>query len=131
VMKLKKIKHLFALFFALACSFVIPFSSANAGAGEWDYLGHSGWVSRTTSIVESGGGNFMFCVEGYNNDTLYHLYEYDPDNADDYVGFFDAELDPDKCTSAWNIDNFVDGTNDKAEFYVKANDGNFKVHWYD
>lgn len=47
----------------------------------------------------------------------YHLYEYDPcDGNDDYVGY--ADIMNGECKTFTNIGKFVDGDNNKAEFYV-------------
>jgi hypothetical protein len=106
--------------FALICALVIPFSSVFAGAGEWDYLGlYPIPVGHyATKTVKSGGGDFKVCVVyAANNQTFtYELYEDDSyPNPDDYVG--KATLSEGQC-KVFNVRDYVDGSNDKAELYL-------------
>jgi hypothetical protein len=58
------------------------------------------------------------------------LYEYDPDNADDRVGY--VYLYSGACGAFRNIGGFVDGDNKRAEFYVyKDFGGTATVSFYD
>ncbi|MGM0884594.1 MAG: hypothetical protein ACQEXQ_26600 [Bacillota bacterium] len=139
-----KLKRICTLFISIIC--VIPFSSANAasedtvapttvnaeitpmGAGEWDYLGSSTFVN-SSAIAKSSGGDFLVCLES-GPSGYYNLYEYDPDNADDKVGY--VYLYPGACGAFRSIGGFVDGDNQRAEFYVyKAWGGTATVSFYD
>lgn len=121
-------------FFAtLALSFIAltsTFSSASAGAGEWDNMGtyalhntSQSYIKQTLpSLVKSSGGDFKACVKIKNPEDYYimvKLYEYDPANADENVG---SGLigKTGGCKTFSNIGKYVDGTNKKAEFYVKV-----------
>nr|MBC9205098.1 hypothetical protein [Paenibacillus sp. PL91] len=140
-----KLKMISTLFLALIC--VIPFSSANAAsepAGDeastipfstvsaassgWDYLGSSTFT-YSSAIAKSTGGDFLVCLasgpSGY-----YNLYEDDPDNPDDRVGY--VYLYAGACGAFRSIGGFVDGDNKRAEFYVyKAFGGTATVDFYD
>jgi hypothetical protein len=96
------------------------------GAGEWDYLGSDDftWQSRN---FESGGGDFMICLSSDSPHGDYQLWEEDPFNSDDPVRLNDGllnhlifpdDFDSSGCYAFRGISNYVDGANDKAEFYV-------------
>ncbi|WP_052850167.1 hypothetical protein [Streptomyces avicenniae] len=97
-----------------------------AAPGEWDYLGSRNfWWSSAgghyrTDHVNSGGGDFQICVAASSNTRQgYVLREYDPDSADEYVGptIFLASGD---CVVYRGIGGYVDGTNNRAEFYFST-----------
>ncbi|NYI03697.1 hypothetical protein [Allostreptomyces psammosilenae] len=50
----------------------------------------------------------------------FELWEYDAENADEYVGY--ATLSNDGCIIWEGISAWVDGGNDRAEFYLLTND---------
>ncbi|MGA8941920.1 MAG: hypothetical protein WB502_04280 [Thermoactinomyces sp.] len=122
---------------SLMCMLMLPFSTVSAsdegqagsvvsyldvlpmGPGEWDYVGSSAFVSYS-AYAQSGGGDFMFCLNS-GPSTYYYMYEYDPDNADEYVGY--VYLRAGQCGVFRDIGKFVDGNNKKAEFYVAKNVG--------
>ncbi len=127
---------MFVLTFLLV--FSVPLSTALAadgenvispmGAGEWDYLGSSTFVT-TSAQAKSAGGDFLICLES-GPSGYYNLYEYDPDNADDRVGY--VYLYPGACGAFRSIGGFVDGDNKRAEFYVyKAFGGTATISFYD
>lgn len=64
--------------------------------------------------MESTGGYLQFCVTAGSLST-YKLYEYDPNDADEYVG--EVSLTPGGCASMY-VDPYVDGDNRRAELYV-------------
>jgi hypothetical protein len=123
-MRLKKISHLFVLFLALTCAFVFP--SGKIHAGTWDYLGQ--YDMKT--YVYSTGGDFMACTSHRETITL---REYDPDNADDIVNSQYPVWNPTYggwCSIWRGISNYVDGSNDRAEFYVTGYQSTW-VKYYD
>jgi hypothetical protein len=109
----------------------------------WQYIGYDfleirnnlKWKSKGTenTIAYSGGGDFGVrvstylvapnSVQGYRPLIEFQLMEYDPQNSDDPVGSANGYLgNPYGVTYdiVWRgIGKYVDGTNDKAEFYVK------------
>lgn len=110
-------KKIIAVLLGLSFSFAIPFSSVFAGPGEWDNLGTYTYI-YSSKPVHSGGGDFRVCLSSsVNFSTTLHLYEDDPgDNADEYVGA--NYFSPGECYTFSSIGKYVDGTNNKAEFYV-------------
>lgn len=87
-------------------------------------------TSANKVIAYSGGGDFGLRVYPYGAPLSikgdyalinYQLFEYDPQNSDDYVGsgsFIGNAFS--KYDIVWRgIGDYVDGTNGKAEFYVK------------
>ncbi|MBA4602841.1 hypothetical protein [Thermoactinomyces mirandus] len=133
-----KLKKLSIAILVWICVLMLPFSTGLAsnegmaetvvfaptgilpmGPGEWDYVGSSTFVS-SSAYARSGGGDFMFCLNP-GPSTYYYLYEYDPDNADEYVGY--VYLKAGQCGVFRNIGKYVDGKNKKAEFYVAKNVG--------
>ncbi|MCW1929523.1 hypothetical protein [Bhargavaea beijingensis] len=123
-----KVKGLFA---ALAVSLIIP-ASVSASSG-WDYVGSSNFT-KSSIIIYSTGGDFKACQTSGKGGYV-ALWENDPNNADDAVeGFMSPGryLEPGRC-AVWDVRNFVDGSNKKAELYlVKSSDGNrIYVDFYD
>lgn len=133
-----KLKQISIAILSLMCVLIIPFSTVSAsdegqvasvvsdptdilplGAGEWDYVGSSTFVS-SSAYARSGGGDFMVCLNS-GPTTYYYLYEYDPDNADEYVGY--VYLRAGQCGVFRSIGDYVDGDNKRAEFYVAKNSG--------
>lgn len=128
-------------FLTLTLALTIPFSSVNAGAGEWDYKGYSytstlygyatgwpyyGYAVYNSGYVNSGGGDFKVYASksGY-----YTLTEYDPTNADDIVStkWINAG-----GYAVWNdLNGYRDGDNNTAEFFVYSNVKDAKVTFYD
>ncbi|MBM7554563.1 hypothetical protein [Thalassobacillus pellis] len=122
---------------ALACALILPISSADAaGNGSWDYVTTEPFELKdgylwVTKKVSSTGGDFMI-KSNCNFYTEVQLWEYDPGSENDDLvdtrsfGYGDEEIFRD-------INSFVDGSNDKAEFFVVRyddyNDG--KVKFYD
>ncbi|TCW41679.1 hypothetical protein EDC32_1011346 [Laceyella sacchari] len=128
---------------ALACALIIPFTTASAsevgqkglvvpkstvlsgngastyGPGEWDYVGSSTFT-YSSAYAYSGGGDFMVCLAS-GPSTTYYLYEYDPNNADEFVGY--VYLSAGQCGVFRGIGGYVDGDNKKAEFYVEKDVG--------
>jgi len=103
------------------------------GAGTWDYVGQRRFTVSFSEPIYSGGGDFMVKL-GYMDfsSNTYHLYEYDPNNSDDFVGKYTFST----TNKEWilrDIGNFVDGDNGKAEFYLVSTrtDGSSYFVFYD
>ncbi|AEI41011.1 hypothetical protein [Paenibacillus mucilaginosus] len=139
-------KKIRTLSLALACVLALPYGSAMAaesaaiptveksqaapaGAGEWDYVGSSTFT-YSSAVAKSAGGDFLVCLES-GPSGYYNLYEDDPDgNADERVGY--VYLYAGACGAFRSIGGFVDGDNNRAEFYVyKAFGGTATVSFYD
>ncbi|MBM7554579.1 hypothetical protein [Thalassobacillus pellis] len=94
-----------------------------AGNGQWDtkgtynlyYRSAYGWWD--TANVKSTGGGFRIKGALYNVD--YELWEYDPGPGnDDLIGHhYQVTWDP---YGVFNVNRFVDGSNNRAELYVKT-----------
>ncbi|MGP4111498.1 hypothetical protein ACTWP5_11335 [Streptomyces sp. 4N509B] len=104
-----------------------------AGPGEWDLVAESGFVQTSgysiTKQALSAGGDFLFCVtEGGHH----RLREADT-NGDDFVDTsFRSYLQPGGCELYENIGSYVDGSNNRAEFYVeRIETGGGTVSFYD
>jgi hypothetical protein len=123
-MKLIKISHLIVLFLALTCAIMFP--SGNVNAGTWDYLGQY----NMSTYVYSTGGDFMACTS--HRETV-HLWEHDPDNPHDHVGSRYPVWNPTYggwCSIWRGISGYVDGDNDRAEFYITGYQSTW-VKFYD
>ncbi|GAA5000238.1 hypothetical protein GCM10023317_32030 [Actinopolymorpha pittospori] len=97
------------------------------GAGEWDYLGPDDFTKQSRTF-QSGGGDFMICLDAHSQHGSYILWEEDPFNPDDQVRLndgllnlldFPRDFDSSGCYAFRGISNYVDGANDQAEFYVQ------------
>ncbi|WP_327311972.1 hypothetical protein [Streptomyces sp. NBC_01235] len=107
-----------------------------AGSG-WDYVGTSQFrdpeVDEYTDYVagprKSAGGNFLTCITtSATEESNYSLYEKDPGN-DDYVATYWGGAG---CLEWKNISRFVDGKNNRAEFYVvTGGESAVRVKFYD
>lgn len=122
-----------AVLLTIMCALVIPFSAQarTAGAGEWDKLGTYTYI-YSSNPVYSGGGDFRVCLSSKSNFSVtLHLYEDDAgDNQDDYVGA--NYFSPGECYNFNNIGKYVDGDNNKAEFFVFDYSGKYvTVTFYD
>ncbi|CAL9670982.1 hypothetical protein [Streptomyces sp. enrichment culture] len=111
---------------------------AQAGPGEWDDLGwksfykdSSEYYPYRTTAVKSSGGDFKVCINTAateDNGLLYRLMEEDP-GYDDQVGDYLTEPG---CWVFRKIGSFVDGDNNRAEFYIRTNDVSaMSVHYWD
>lgn len=131
---------------ALVVSLLVTPSSSLAytlaGAGEWDIIGSDEFTNQS-EIFESGGGAFKICLSKKSKSGYYELYEEDPYNRDDVVydngvkGLYyktaqSKDFDSKGCHVFKNINKYVDGTNNQAEFYLrKYSGGNSTVIAYD
>lgn len=104
---------------------VLAAPSATAGPGEWDFLGQYALYESSqpgvyrTLTAKSGGGDLRVCLlDGPSWTARYSLWEYDPNNADDHV--MDFYLDEGRCVVFRSIGGYVDGDNNRAEFYIRA-----------
>lgn len=105
--------------------------AGTTGAGEWDKLGTYTYTYSSPTVYSSGG-DFRVCLSGSTPFSVsLHLYEDDPgDNPDEYVG--SNYFSPGECHTFSSIGKFVDGSNNKAEFFVTDYSGKSKtVTFYD
>lgn len=132
-MSMKKLKM---SILALVVTLLVPSSTfassmETLGSGEWDYLGYD-YFRTQSKIFYSGGGDFMICLDSSSPKGYYYLFEEDPFNADDKVKsgvYFDKGSADDfynvgnlpHCHIFKDINAWVDGSNNQAEFYVKRN----------
>lgn len=110
------------------------------GAGTWDYLGSDDFTTQSRNF-ESGGGDFMICLDSASPHGHYAMFEEDPANPDDQVRTndgllngldFPGDFNSSGCYAFRGIGSYVDGTNGKAEFYVAGyNGGVATVYAYD
>ncbi|MET8472480.1 hypothetical protein ABZY90_19165 [Streptomyces sp. NPDC006422] len=104
-----------------------------AAAAGWTDLGTKGVYYQSeyrTHVVHSGGGSFKACIttSSSQKDT-YHLYEQD---AEKYDAKLVADVNSGGCWTFNNLDDYVDGDNNRAEFYIGTDDPGMKrVHYYD
>lgn len=117
---------------ALVVALLVPsaaFASSmeTLGSGEWDYIGYDYFRTQSKNFY-SGGGDFMICLDSSSPKGNYYLFEEDPYARDDKVAgvyfnggsgdnFYKVGNLP-HCHIFRDIGGFVDGTNDRAEFYV-------------
>ncbi|MFW6724072.1 hypothetical protein ACHZ98_28765 [Streptomyces sp. MAR4 CNY-716] len=123
------LRRILALPVAIAAALAVSAPSTNAaqsGAGEWDYKGVFPFVAKGTGAfpyethaVYSGGGNLKVCIKTSTTaDHYYLLTEWDPGtNIDEHVATRGSG-----CWEAIGLDRFVDGDNNRAEFYVATSD---------
>ncbi|MEU5609148.1 hypothetical protein ACI2L4_11135 [Streptomyces sparsogenes] len=119
---------------ALAVPLLAP-STASAAPG-WQHIGTSGFTYWSGGVyvsepVESGGGGFQACVFSDAGSQWYQLYEYDPSNADEPIGGRRYQVEG-GCETWDGIDAYADGDNNKAELFLRTDDGRaYKVDYYD
>lgn len=116
---------------ALVCT-----PQAFAGPGEWDYLGSSGFTESapgtySSKVVSSGGGYFKTCATSNYPGNVYALREDDPgSNPSDDIDVAYAGAEKYYCHT-WNVSQFVDGDNGKAELYLVTDQPAVKVEFWD
>ncbi|MBG9812385.1 hypothetical protein ABD68_12515 [Bacillus endophyticus] len=134
-MKSKKFKMFFMVL--LACLVIPSAASANdvvfgvedpqyAGDGSWTQVGTPSYVTLYTDGTDafsktyfSTGGDFRVCMSGVDRSTNTYrivLYEDDSTQANAVASGF---VTGNSCGIFRNLNAQVDGTNGKAEFYVK------------
>jgi hypothetical protein len=93
------------------------------GAGTWDYLTYDYINTEKSIIVNSGGGDFMFIITqpniGPGFSWMYKVYEDDGAVGDDTVGYYSLGNYSDPQAIIIDARPFVDGDNNKAEFYIE------------
>lgn len=93
------------------------------GAGEWDYITYDYINTGASKIVSSYGGDFMFLIDqpyiGPGFTWMYKVYEDDGTIGDDVVGTFTLANHGDPQSAIVNARNYIDGDNNKAEFYIQ------------
>lgn len=132
---MRRHNRLRALGIGLGTAALTTLSTTAAFAGpSYTYVGgsriaysgtHAAWVSEP---ITSTGGDFKVCVETRStSNQAYRLYEYDPSNADDFVGT--RWRTGSGCLEWHNVGDFVDGSDNRAEFYLHTADS--KAWWVD
>ncbi|MFW6724071.1 hypothetical protein ACHZ98_28760 [Streptomyces sp. MAR4 CNY-716] len=130
-----------ALPIAIAAALAVSAATAHAaqsGAGEWDYKGTYSFIAKgskywpyETNAVYSGGGSLKICFNPTpTNRDAFVLNEWDPGaNADE---FDIAPVYGSECWVVDDLDRFVDGDNNRAEFYLSTFDPNaVSVQYWD
>ncbi|MBM7554583.1 hypothetical protein [Thalassobacillus pellis] len=120
-------KKISLLLTALTLAMVIPITSAHAadptlnrGNGEWDWQGtfdlfyNDTYDYFQTVNCQSTGGSFMMEARAFDKTVMVQLWEDDP-SGDDYVG--QAKLGHGDSVY-FNIENLVDGSNNRAELFA-------------
>jgi hypothetical protein len=104
----------------LAFSFVLatPFTAfaALTYKGNYSLNYNSSRTAYVTKVISTDGGDFKICPSTLVT-KAYDLYEYDPDNADDYIDT--AWLSNGDCYTFKNLGNYEPGDN-PPEVYVKT-----------
>ncbi|MFJ2556937.1 MULTISPECIES: hypothetical protein [unclassified Streptomyces] len=92
----------------------------------WDFVGEGPFLSEGNGVYGTGwarshGNNFRTCVTtGSTTSHPFELWEYDPDNPDEYVGV--GTRAGSGCIDWLNISAWVDGSDGTAEFYLLTTD---------
>ena len=122
------------LIFLVMQSSVSASSVTPLGAGTWDTILDQNVTATSsggrTSIAYSGGGDIRICASGVNVANSVDFYVYSDngsgDSVDDYVppkrNIINAQSSSSTLVCFPKIDarSYVDGSNNKAEFYVKV-----------
>ncbi|MGG3626582.1 hypothetical protein ABES25_24065 [Bacillus gobiensis] len=141
VMKMFKPKKVIVpvimMVFSLIMTVSVPFTASAAG---WDYMGED-WFRTQSKNFYSGGGDFMICLDSSSPKGNYYLFEEDPYNPDDQVksGVYFGNSTSDDfyytesahglyCHVFRDVNAWVDGSNNQAEFYVKRYSDNGTVY---
>ncbi|MGR4851271.1 hypothetical protein ACWKT3_35640 [Streptomyces violaceus] len=119
---------------ALSMCFTQSAQAAPAGGGGWDDLGTKGVYYQSeyrTKTVRSGGGDFKACIttSATTNET-YNLYEEDAESSNAKLV---TSVDKASCWVFRDLGAYVDGGNDRAEFYIgtEGDPEMVRVHYYD
>ncbi|MDC3416669.1 hypothetical protein [Aquibacillus salsiterrae] len=95
------------------------------GAGEWDLLYEGGLYLTTDSYeeiqVSSGGGNLEICVFDMSpsNNGNFIVEEQDPSGRDFVAyGYIYPDSSGQDCVVLTDLNSYVDGDNNKAEFVI-------------
>ena len=92
-------------------------------AGKWDYITSDTIKNGNSKIVSSYGGDFQFEIFqpdiGPGFQWLYQVYEDDGKLGDDYVGKYLLKNTSKVQEITLNARGYIDGDNNKAEFYIK------------
>ncbi|MGW3718464.1 hypothetical protein ACWD8L_15250 [Streptomyces sp. NPDC005133] len=118
---------------AVGGTFLLSATPAQASSG-WDYVGTTAFPADGQDYSRSGqalstGGDVQFCIStGSSKFYDYDLWEYDPSNDDDFV----TSVSGAGCWIVRGIGGYVDGDNNRAEFYIGTYDSSaVAVKWYD
>ncbi|EWG09314.1 hypothetical protein [Cytobacillus firmus] len=92
------------------------------GAGTWDYITSDTINTSASKIVHSNGGNFRFVVDqpsiGPGFTWMYKIMEDDGAIGDDTLGTVTLSNIGTPQEIIVDARNYVDGDNNKAEFYI-------------
>src|SRR5690606_656966 len=80
--------------------------------GSWDYVGSQKFAVQSNE-VKSNGGDFKFCS---NKANTYMLYDSANNKTKALIGT--RNLKKNECAIFRNLNKYVDGSNNKAEFIV-------------
>ncbi len=114
-------KKLGVSLFLSAVTLLIPLSAAFADTLDYFHWNSSSgmYVSDTYTVT---GSYIEICADiSSTSAKTYKLYEYDPDNPDDYVG--SVTLYNGQCHTFYGMNNFHDGGNNAAELYFGTSSG--------
>ncbi|MBB3077981.1 hypothetical protein [Streptomyces violarus] len=119
---------------ALSMCFTQSALAAPAGGGSWDDLGTKNvyyFSEYRTKTVQSSGGDFKACItSSTSSNATYGLYEEDAESLNSKLV---TTVNKASCWVFRDIGAYVDGDNDRAEFYIGTGDDSemVRVHYYD
>jgi hypothetical protein len=108
--------------------------AAPAGRGSWDDLGSKNayyFSEYRTKTVQSSGGDFKACItSSTTGNATYGLYEEDAESLNSKLV---TTVNKASCWVFRDIGAYVDGDNDRAEFYIGTGEDSeiLRVHYYD
>jgi hypothetical protein len=108
--------------------------AAPAGGGSWDDLGSKNayyFSEYRTKTVQSSGGDFKACItSSTTGNATYGLYEEDAESLNSKLV---TTVNKASCWVFRDIGAYVDGDNDRAEFYIGTGEDSeiLRVHYYD
>ncbi|MFJ3233806.1 hypothetical protein [Streptomyces sp. NPDC086787] len=125
-----------AIAVAAVALFSASFTQAAQASSGWDDLGSHGVYYQSqyrTKTVNSGGGDFKACITTTSSNAkhdFYNLYEEDKEVHDPKLV---TSVEGPGCWVFHNLDDYVDGDNDRAELYIGTEDDPemIRVHYYD
>jgi hypothetical protein len=139
-------KKIFGSLLIALLLFTFPFfatAMSTFGSGSWDYVGYDVFTTQSDPPFKSGGGDFKVCLKNDSKVGTYTLWEEDDFDIDQKVSvkYTDPYFPYDfiasgpsgyKCYIYRSIGEWVDGSNNQAEFYLKkSTGGNSTVRAYD
>ncbi|SHE88038.1 hypothetical protein SAMN05444392_104104 [Seinonella peptonophila] len=128
------LKKIFVPFLSLLFALVIPFSSVFADSAGWQVLTsekvhyNKTLDSYITGVDNAHASGYIKVCNWSDGGRYFYIKEYDPDKADNWITY--AYLGKNGCNS-WNIQDYVDGSNKKAEIYIQTSNSNSWFIIYD